>query len=144
MQESQREPTDRERRRAPDDPIRGSEEAIGQPSEAQVTDEIANDLMAIHQESYGRSARRVVSRMMNDTLVVMIEDIELLPNEEFLVSQGRQDAVSYLRSEYQKAIEPTFRAAVERATGRRVTGFASLVQFEEPRFVVEIFRLEPS
>lgn len=43
----------------------------------------------------------------------------------------------------QKAIEPTFRAAVERATGRRVIGFASHIQLEEPRFMAEIFRLEP-
>ena len=41
-----------------------------------------------------------------------------------------------------RAIPPTFHAAVERATGRRVIGFASHVQLEEPRFMAEIFRLE--
>jgi hypothetical protein len=32
---------------------------------------------------------------------------------------------------------------VERATGRQVIGFASHIQLEEPRFMAEIFRLEP-
>ncbi len=67
----------------------------------------------------------------------------LLPNEEFLVRNGEQDAVADLRHQYQKAIEPTFRAAVERATGRRVIGFASHVALEQPMFALEVFGLEP-
>jgi hypothetical protein len=52
-------------------------------------------------------------------------------------------AVRELREHFQQAIQSTFRAAVERATGRRVIGFASHVQLDEPRFAVEVFRLEP-
>jgi hypothetical protein len=74
---------------------------------------------------------------------VLLDELELLPNEEFLVENGHDDAVVKLRSEYQQAIEPTFRAAVERATGRRVIAFASHVSVEEPRFAIEVFRLEP-
>ena len=142
MQESQRGP-DRERDREPEDPVSRSEEAVGRPSAREVSDSIAEGLLRIHHESYGRGAERAASQMLDDTLIVLLDGIELLPNEEFLVSQGREESVKHVRSEYQKAIEPTFRAAVERATGRRVTGFASLVQLDEPRFVVEIFRLEP-
>jgi hypothetical protein len=47
-----------------------------------------------------------------------------------------------LRSKYQQAIETTFSAAVERATGRRVIAFASHTVLH-PHFAVEIFRLEP-
>ena len=38
------------------------------------------------------------------------------------------------------AIETTFRAAVERATGRRVVSFASVIKLD-PNYSVEIFRL---
>ena len=67
----------------------------------------------------------------------------MLPNEEFLIDNGHGEIVGNIRSQYEKAIEPTFRAAVERATGRRVIAFSSHVQVEEPRFMTEIFRLEP-
>jgi hypothetical protein len=46
-----------------------------------------------------------------------------------------------VRSQYQHAIQASFRAAVERATGRTVAGFASTNSVEEPRFMVEIFKL---
>jgi uncharacterized protein YbcI len=82
--------------------------------------------------------------MMEDTVVVILEGLELLPNEEFMIERGQGDAVRKLREHFQQAIESTFRAAVERATGRRVIGFASHVQLAEGRFAVEIFRLEPA
>jgi hypothetical protein len=43
---------------------------------------------------------------------------------------------------YQHAIQASFRAAVERATGRRVIGFASMTSFDDHPFVAEIFKLE--
>jgi uncharacterized protein YbcI len=136
-------PTQPERGDEPFDPIQQSEGEAGNPTQEQVTAGIANALLEIHRESYGRSAERAISEVIDDTLVVLLDGLELLPNEEFLVSQGRADAVAELRTRFQKAIEPTFRAAVERATGRRVIAFASHVSLDEPPFAVEIFRLEP-
>jgi len=80
---------------------------------------------------------------MNNTVIVILDDLELLPNEEYLIEHGRADAVKDLREQFQQAIRPTFSAAVERATGRRVLGFASHAQLDEPRFAIEIFRLDP-
>jgi uncharacterized protein YbcI len=113
------------------------------PSAEQVAGEIRHDLLAIHRESYGRSASRAEAHVLGDTVIVLLDGVELLPNEQFLADNGNSEAVVAIRSQYQKAIEPTFRAAVERATGRRVVGFASHFQIEEPRFMAEIFRLEP-
>jgi uncharacterized protein YbcI len=113
------------------------------PSAEQVAGEIRHDLLAIHRESYGRSASRAEAHVVGDTVIVLLDGVELLPNEQFLADNGNSEAVVAIRSQYQKAIEPTFRAAVERATGRRVVGFASHFQIEEPRFMAEIFRLEP-
>ena len=47
-----------------------------------------------------------------------------------------------VRTRYQHAIRSSFSAAVERATGRTVVGFASTTSLEEPRFMAEVFRLE--
>jgi hypothetical protein len=60
-----------------------------------------------------------------------------------LVENGREGTVAQLRTQYQKAIEPTFCAAVERATRRRVIAFSSHAHLDPPRFTVEIFRLAP-
>jgi uncharacterized protein YbcI len=128
----------------PADPFEAEGEIVEQPTDRQVTEAIAEQLLSIHRDSYGRAAERAVSQLIDeDTLIVLLDGLELLPNEEFLVRNGAEDAVAEMRTKYQKAIEPTFRAAVERATGRRVTAFASHVTLEEPRFALEVFRLEP-
>jgi hypothetical protein len=73
---------------------------------------------------------------------VVLDGLELLPNEQFLVENGKQDTVMQVRTHYQHAIRSSFSAAVERATGRTVVGFASTTSVEEPRFMAEVFRLE--
>ena len=128
----------------PADPFEAEGETVEPPTDRQVTEAIAEQLLSIHRDSYGRAAERAVSQLIDhDTLIVLLDGLELLPNEEFLVRNGAEDAVAEMRTKYQKAIEPTFRAAVERATGRRVIGSASHVTLEGPRFALEVFRLEP-
>jgi uncharacterized protein YbcI len=116
---------------------------VARPTAEEIADEICRDLLAIHTGAYGRAAASAQAHLLGDTVIVLLDGLELLPNEEFLISQGHEEVVATVRTQYQKAIGPTFRAAVERATGRRVIGFASHVQLEEPRFMAEIFRLEP-
>jgi uncharacterized protein YbcI len=122
------------------DPQRGE---VAGPSAEQVAEQICRDLLAIHRNSYGHPAGDAQAHVLGDTVIVLLDGVELLPNEQVLADNGKSEAVDAVRSQYQKAIEPTFRAAVERATGRRVIGFASHFQMEEPRFMAEIFRLEP-
>jgi uncharacterized protein YbcI len=126
----------------PADPHPQRGEVAG-PTTEQVADEICRGLLAIHRDSYGRDAEKAHAYVLEDTVIVLLDGLELLPNEEFLISQGQEEVVATVRTQFQQAIGPTFRAAVERATGRRVIGFASHVQVEDPRFMVEIFRLEP-
>jgi uncharacterized protein YbcI len=137
------EPREGRRGEEPFDPIQESEAAAGQPSEQRIADSIADQLMRIHEQSYGRAALAAKSHLIDDTLIVLMDGLELLPNEEFLVENGHADTVAHVRSQYQKAIEPTFRAAVERATGRRVRSFSSHVHLGDDPFIAEIFRLEP-
>lgn len=127
----------------PIDPDPQREETAA-PTRRQVEDEIRNGVLAIHRDSYGGAARDARAHLMDDTVIVILDHLELLPNERFLIEHGRVDAVKDLREEFQQAIRSTFTAAVERATGRRVVGFTSHVQLDdEPSFSVEIFRLGP-
>jgi uncharacterized protein YbcI len=111
------------------------------PSQEQVRDELALEIMRIHEESYGNGAETAKVLVSEDWVVVVLDGLELLPNEKFLVEHGKADTVTRVRTQYQRAIESSFRAAVERATGRTVVGFTSATSIEEPRFVAEIFKL---
>ena len=110
------------------------------PDTAQVEQQLSEDLLRLHCESYGKGATESHVYIHDDLVVCMLDELELLPNEEFLLSSGMGEGVIEVRGRYQQAIETTFRAAVERITGRRVTSFASVTKLE-PNYVVEIFRL---
>ena len=111
------------------------------PQAEEVRSEIAREIVRIHEESYGTSARNPEVVVQGDWVIVILDDLELLPNEKFLVENGRGDVVTQVRRQYQEAIQSTFSAAVERATGRTVVGFISGTAADEPRFVTEIFKL---
>jgi uncharacterized protein YbcI len=138
----------------PRDPdVRGTDEGlslsgttgdeVAEPTSGKVADEICRNIQAIQRDSYGGGAERIQAHVLDDTVVVLLDGLELLPNEEFLIEHDREDVVNTVREQFQEAIGATFSAAVERSTGRRVIGFASHVTLQEPRFAVEIFRLEP-
>lgn len=111
--------------------------------ESQAERALGEELMKLHKASYGKGAQTVRVHIDDDMVVCLLDDIELLPNEEFMIGAGQGDAVIDIRSRYQSAIETTFRAAVERSTGRRVVSFASITKLS-PNYVVELFRLGPA
>jgi uncharacterized protein YbcI len=117
-------------------------ESDGSPSEQEVRDEISREIHQIYGESYGRGAGKSDALLADGWVVVVLDELELLPNEELLVESGENDVVTRVRTQYQQAIQAPLRAAVERATGRKVVGFASTTSVEEPRFAVEIFKLD--
>ena len=112
------------------------------PSEQEVTDEISSEILRIHEESYGKGAGKAITFIGENFVAVVLDDPELLPNEKFLIDNGKHDTVMQVRTQYQHAIQASFRAAIERATGRKVIGFASTTSVDEPRFVAELFKLE--
>ena len=125
----------------PEDPG-APEEQRGPPSAEEVSDEISREILRIHEESYGAGAREAHTFLDGDFVVVILDDPELLPNEAFLIENGRHETVTQVRSQYQLAIRATFTAAIERATGRSVVGFASTTAVGEPKFVAEVFKLD--
>ena len=104
---------------------------------------IATELLHILEDSYGTGAGSARAHVHDDSVVVFLDDLKLQRSEEYLLSAGEAHAVTDVRHHYQQAIEATFRAAVERATGRRVISFASITKLD-PHYAVEIFRLGPA
>ena len=111
-------------------------------TQTEVSAAISRELLRIHEETYGKGAAHASTLMSEDLVVVMLDDIELQHNERFLVGAGEAQAVIEVRGRYQQAVETTFRAAVERETGRRVISFASVTKLD-PNYIVELFRLAP-
>jgi uncharacterized protein YbcI len=105
-----------------------------------VEEAIAAEVLRIHMDSYGTGAGAARAYLNDDFVVVFLDDLELQTSEAFLVGAGHGQSVIDVRRSYQQAIETTFRAAVERATGRRVISFISATKLN-PNYVVEIFRL---
>jgi uncharacterized protein YbcI len=138
--------TDRpEGRRGPPEPgpaDPGGSEHRSEPTEQEVREEISREIHEIYEDSYGRGAGTCETFLGDGWVIVVLGQLELLPNEEFLVGNGNRDVVAHVRTQYQHAIQAPLRAAVERATGRSVTGFASATSVEEPRFATEIFKLD--
>jgi uncharacterized protein YbcI len=100
----------------------------------------AQDVLKIHLETYGVGAKEARADYFGEsTLVVFLKGLDLLPNEEFLLSEGEGEAVMNARTRYQEAISARFIAAVERATGREVETFTSTTNLEGDRFAAEIF-----
>ena len=132
---------DSDRSQGPQDPGR-PEDARQPPSLEEVRDEVAREILRIYEESYGTGAANAETLIGENWVIVVLDGLQLLPNEQFLVENGQQDTVMEVRTRYQHAIRSSFSAAVERATGRMVVGFASTTSVEEPRFMAEVFRLE--
>jgi uncharacterized protein YbcI len=103
---------------------------------------ISDEIAAIHRESYGESVEAIETHIL-DNLVICVLDINLLPHERTLLEDGRgADSIRQVRREFQETIGPTFAAAVEHMTGRRVIGFVSDTHIDPP-FSIEFFKLAP-
>lgn len=115
-----------------------SPEVIPDPGDLAST--ISKEMVRIHTESYGQGATSARTYVLEDVVLSVI-DIELLPGEKVLVESGRQELVQQVRHAFQEAIGASFKAAVERTTGRTVIAFVSDTHID-PHFTVELFRLD--
>jgi len=113
------------------------------PAYQTIASEIAREIAAVHQEAYGTGVSNVVVDV-SDLIVCIVMDIELAANEKTLIGAGRHESVKITREAFQDAIEPTFTAIVERATGRRVRSFASRTILDSEPWSAEVFRLHPA
>lgn len=104
--------------------------------------QIAREISRVHLESYGEPVRDVVVEL-GERFVAVVMEIVLSPAERLLLESGHRESVRVGREEFQVVIEPVFTAVVERASGRRVDGFASrtVLGGQGPPWSSEVFRL---
>jgi uncharacterized protein YbcI len=102
---------------------------------------IANAIVQIHKEGYGKGATRARTHVLEDMIVVQLEDV-LTRAEQTLVAGGHADQVRATRQIVQQSQRAQFVTAVEEISGRDVEVFMSQLHFD-PDIAVEIFLLEP-
>ncbi len=102
---------------------------------------ISDELARIHVHSYGQEPLSIDTYMLDDAVLCVV-DVELLAHERLLTEHQHGAEVVATRSAYEDAIGSTFKAAVERMTGRKVIAFLSSTNLDPP-FMVEFFRLAP-
>jgi uncharacterized protein YbcI len=114
------------------------------PTALSVRQEIARELEQVQEDTYGETECHV-DVSLHETFVAVIMDLRLSLAEEALVDSGNAASVKVSRDAFQLALASTFSAIVERATGRRVVGFASHAVVDEgPAWAMDVFRLGKS
>jgi uncharacterized protein YbcI len=102
---------------------------------------IANAMVGLKKEHYGRGPTAAKAWILDDYLFVAMEG-GLTRNEETLLAAGREEVVRSYRLSFEEAVSRTVIEAVEEITGRRVANYHSQIVFDPPRSF-EIFVLEP-
>jgi uncharacterized protein YbcI len=114
---------------------------VSAPIDGAVRSAISQAIVRIHAERYGKGATQAKTYVWDDLVVTVLRDV-LTVAERTLIDADRPDAVRDVRLTFQSSLEQTFRAEVERLTGRRVHSFMS--QVDPANGVgVEVFVLEP-
>lgn len=90
---------------------------------------MARDVVGIHARYYGRGPTKAKAVWRNGIVVVVLEEI-FTRADEVLVEGDRFAEVRSHRQALQDQVEPLFREAIERATGRRVRSFLSQVSVD--------------
>jgi uncharacterized protein YbcI len=101
---------------------------------------VTSALVGIHTEYLGRGPRSASTFHHGNVLVTLMEDV-LTAADKSLMRTGQVDAVKHFRQLLQETMEPDFREAVERITGRKVLAFISGNQID-PDIAAELFILD--
>ena len=111
------------------------------PIDGAMRSAISQAVVQIHAEHYGKGATQAKTYVWDNLVVTVLHDV-LTVAERTLVGADRADKVRELRAAFQFSLEPTFRTAFERLTGRRVNSVMSQVD-PDRGLGVEVFVLEP-
>ena len=103
---------------------------------------ISQAIVRLHADHYGKGATQAKTYVWDNLVVTVLRDF-LTVAERTLVDVDRVEIVRDVRTKFQFSLEPSFRAAIERLTGRRVQSFMSQVD-PANGLGVEIFVLEPA
>ena len=107
-----------------------------------VTRDLSQAMVRIYREQFGRGPETVSTRFSGPDVIISLLGNSLTPVEKSMLKMGEDQRLRDVRSIFQHATERTFRAEVERITGRRVIGFMSDIDVHND-LSCEIFTLEP-
>jgi uncharacterized protein YbcI len=102
--------------------------------------ELANAMVALKKEFYGRGPTAAKAWLMDEYVFVVLEG-GLTRNEETLLKADQHDVVRSYRLTFQEAVRVQATTAVERIVGRKVLTYHSQIVFD-PMRAFEIFVLE--
>lgn len=102
---------------------------------------IANAVVRLHAEHYGRGPTRARAHIADDHVLVILEDV-FTTAERTLVAAGRGEQVVASRDAFNDVMRQRFVEAVETVVGRRVRAFFCQTHLD-PEMAVEVFVLDP-
>jgi uncharacterized protein YbcI len=114
-------------------------EESGSPTVGGMRAAIANGIVRLQAEYYGRGPTRSKAYITEDLVVVVLEE-SFTQAERTLVERGEKDAIQQIRRRFQQQMRDEFSSVVEQVTGRRVRTFLSETNLEDD-VSVEIFLL---
>jgi len=100
---------------------------------------IANEMVRLHSEYYGRGPTKTKVYVDGDLIAVVLEET-FTPAEKTLIARGESEGIQDIRRRFQRAMGDQFRSVVEQATGREVRSFLSETDLDND-ISVEIFLL---
>ncbi len=110
-------------------------------SDGTVRAELANAMVAMKKQFYGRGPEAAKAWILDDYVFVAMEG-GLTRNEETLLADGKADLVRMYRLSFQETMTVATTTAVAELTGREVLTYHSQIVFDPPR-TFEIFVLAP-
>ena len=102
---------------------------------------IANQIVHLYSEYYGRGPTKAKTYMVDDLVVVVLEET-FTAAERTIIANGDFDVVRLIRRRFQAAMKERFVDVIESVTGRRVRSFLSETDLERD-IAVELFLLDP-
>ncbi len=128
---------DPDSRQAAEDLVQAARSA----SDGTVRAELANAMVAMKKQFYGRGPEAAKAWILDDYVFVAMEG-GLTRNEETLLADGKADLVRMYRLSFQETMTVATTTAVAELTGREVLTYHSQIVFDPPR-TFEIFVLAP-
>jgi Uncharacterized conserved protein len=114
-------------------------EESGSPTVGGMRAAIANGIVRLQAEYYGRGPTKSKAYITEDLVVVVLEE-SFTRAERTLVERGEKDAIQQIRRRFQQQMRDEFSSVVEQVTGRSVRVFLSETNLEAD-VSVEIFLL---
>src|SRR4051794_23686555 len=103
--------------------------------------QIANEMVRLHSDYYGRGPTKTKVYADDDLVVVVLEET-FTPAEKTLIARGESEGIQDIRRRFQRAMADQFRSIVKQATGHEVRSFLSETALHND-ISVEIFLLGP-